>query len=699
MIRIILTVIIIAMALVFIIWKPWKELKDFTTDLKRMHASLSKGKNAGELCRRLIKFLLIPILIVLLIAMYRVFASHHEHDYTDTIVREATCTEEGVIRHQCRYCDHVEEEPLPVIPHQYEESSRIEPTCVESGTLTETCKGCGDTRTKPIPATGKHDYAEIIVREATCTEEGVIRYHCRFCDDAYEDTLPLIPHQGDEISRTEPTCVESGTIVKTCIRCGNTYMEPIPATGKHDYAEIIVKEAACEDEGVMRYQCRFCDDAYEKTLPAVGHQHKETSRTEPTCAKPGTITFTCYRCGDTYTKTIPKTEHRYSEVKREIPDCIKKKQIIYYRCDICGHEKTETAAPIGKHQYIKSYSVKRSFLKVGHDIFICSVCNSQYFAIKLHKFSWVLLILYAAVITSAFFFAYIWGKRRSVRRFSRGSFAEMITDPFFWICFVATVALTVLSYFLTAKQFQELCRGSGYSIKLDGFNWLSGIGLLLILIILIAAFCINIYLGDEAESCGWVPAVAVVFTTITIILYFIFGRQITVCIQTDAKAHIHESQQPVEITGAEASSVLNVRGEIYYVEYSYDNNIKTSWQEAAAGDGSGETITYKLDQARYIVGMDIINGRVDTKQNYYDNNRIKSLVVYYYLGDTIKAQKTVDLDDVYSMEPVHFTLIDGSLSDDYYCDSIRIEFKAVYKGQKFNDLCLTDIKFYEGTFE
>lgn len=158
-------------------------------------------------------------------------------------------------------------------------------------------------------------------------------------------------------------------------------------------------------------------------------------------------------------------------------------------------------------------------------------------------------------------------------------------------------------------------------------------------------------------------------------------------------------KNPVSVRDAVASSELTVNNYTYFVTYSYDGDVNTSWQEGSPENGVGEVLTYYFDQPRCIVGVDIINGRVDTEKNYYDNNRIERLVVYYFLDGVVKKNEVVDLDDVYNMEPVYRELTDGIFDEAYYCDSIQVEIKSVYEGVKFNDLCLTEILFYEGIYE
>lgn len=156
---------------------------------------------------------------------------------------------------------------------------------------------------------------------------------------------------------------------------------------------------------------------------------------------------------------------------------------------------------------------------------------------------------------------------------------------------------------------------------------------------------------------------------------------------------------PVSVVNAEATSELIGNKHTYSAAYSCDGDVNTCWQDGVPGNGVSEVLTYYFDQPRCIVGVDIINGRVDIEEKYYDNNRIERLVVYYLLDGVVKGNAVVDLDDVYNMEPVYYELTDGVFNEAYYCDSIQVEIESVYEGEKYNDLCLTEIHFYEGIYE
>ena len=97
--------------------------------------------------------------------------------------------------------------------------------------------------------------------------------------------------------------------------------------------------------------------------------------------------------------------------------------------------------------------------------------------------------------------------------------------------------------------------------------------------------------------------------------------------------------------------------------------------------------------------MDIVNGRVISEEKYYDNNRIATMTLYYFSNGEVTASVEIVLEDVYRTEPVHYELTEGLMDEKYNCEGIQIVIESIYTGNKYNDLCLTDICFYEGVYE
>lgn len=96
-----------------------------------------------------------------------------------------------------------------------------EPTCSEEGIQERECLHCGEKTDEQIPMRS-HEYKETVVKEATCLDEGKIKRECLHCGYTIEEAIPLLPHN-----------IENGT----CTLCGIT---PVTITKDNisDYFEV-----------------------------------------------------------------------------------------------------------------------------------------------------------------------------------------------------------------------------------------------------------------------------------------------------------------------------------------------------------------------------------------------------------------------------------------------------------------------------
>ncbi len=64
--------------------------------------------------------------------------------------------------------------------------------------------------------------------------------------------------------------------------------------------------ASCTAEGshTVITECADCGEELSResvTDKALGHDYRETARTEASCSSAGSVTYTCSRCGDSFT--------------------------------------------------------------------------------------------------------------------------------------------------------------------------------------------------------------------------------------------------------------------------------------------------------------------------------------------------------------------------------------------------------------
>ena len=243
------------------------------------------------------------------------------HAYGDwVIVKEATCTEEGLRTQTCANCGDVKKEVIPKADHTWNEGEvSKQPTCTEDGIKTFTCTVCGDTKTEVITATG-HAWSDWEVKTpATCETEGQEERHCtnEGCTEVEFKVIPALGHDLKEEIVKEPTCGETGLKNVTCSRCD--YKEEnveIPATGEHKFGEwIVTKEPSCGNAGEETRTCDVCYHTETRPIaPVAEHKWNEGEITkQPTCTEDGSRLFTCTVCGDTKTEVIPALGHDWSD--------------------------------------------------------------------------------------------------------------------------------------------------------------------------------------------------------------------------------------------------------------------------------------------------------------------------------------------------------------------------------------------------
>ena len=128
----------------------------------------------------------------------------HVHDYIAQVIKEASHTENGLLRYTCLCNDFYEEE---------------------------------------TEALG-HNYVADVAKEASCTENGVIIYSCS-CGKSYEEKIEAQGHNYVIIEHTEPTQEVDGITVYACSVCSNEYTE----TKEHE-DKYVAKMYICAKRGV-----------------------------------------------------------------------------------------------------------------------------------------------------------------------------------------------------------------------------------------------------------------------------------------------------------------------------------------------------------------------------------------------------------------------------------------------------------------
>lgn len=306
---------------------------------------------------------------------------------------EPACTTAGsrTTKEVCKKCQIVKPgsektEIVEELGHNYQETGMKAATCTEEGSRTMTCTRCGDRVTETIPKT-EHSYGEWeVVREATCTQTGERRRVCRTGGETETEIVPMLEHAYEEkVVTVEATCTEEGsrTITEVCTRCqavntGSEKTEIIPKI-PHNYGEWeAVEEATCTQAGERRHVCQVCGEEETETVPMLDHMYEERIVIrEATCTEEGSKIKICAICGDIVTETIPKIPHTYGEwevVKEAACMADGTRERI---CSVCGEKETGVIEAKG-HRYGK-WTLKQIATDAGNGVMEreCAVCREM----------------------------------------------------------------------------------------------------------------------------------------------------------------------------------------------------------------------------------------------------------------------------------------------------------------------------------
>ena len=177
---------------------------------------------------------------------------NHLYDYE--IIKEATCTTEGLKKGICKYCGVETEEIIAKTEHIIEETHFSEEKCGEHNIGIARCSICSE-----VVLSYGHQY-ELYITQAECEKDGCIKYICKSCND---EKIEIIPAHGHSESKMEivslPTCTEYGYQESSCDICGKSmqskYIDKIP----HNFQTQIVGNE-------LHLTCNVCNIKQINTL-------------------------------------------------------------------------------------------------------------------------------------------------------------------------------------------------------------------------------------------------------------------------------------------------------------------------------------------------------------------------------------------------------------------------------------------------
>lgn len=308
------------------------------------------------------------------------------HAYGDwVIVKEATCTEEGLRTQTCANCGDVKKEVLPKVDHTWNEGEvSKQPTCTEAGERTFTCTVCQETKTEvaeDLPAIG-HNWSDWEVKDPTCTEDGLKTRHCQNdgCNEVESEVIPATGHTfGDWEVTTPATCETEGQETRTCADCNETETRVIKALG-HEFVDYTYNnDATCEKDGTETAKCTRCDKTDTRVAEGtkLGHELKEEILTNPTCETAGSKKITCSRCDYEEIVEIPAIGHKWNDGEvTTAPTCTKEGVKTFTCQNDESHTRTEVIPALG-HDLKETIVKAPTCTEAGSKKVACTRCDYE----------------------------------------------------------------------------------------------------------------------------------------------------------------------------------------------------------------------------------------------------------------------------------------------------------------------------------
>ena len=342
----------------------------------------------------------------------------HEHKWDTEVIRNVSCTEDGLTRYTCSVCGDTYDETVKATGHTWgykvtgtnksvceckvcgytkehnfsifsdKDSEKKAPTCTKAGMVVATCVDCGRRRwvyDETRPALG-HDWKDNgdgtatcqregcgkshthtldegeVTKKPSCEEKGVKTYHCteENCNYTKTEDIAATGHNWDDGKiTTEASCDHTGVKTYTCKTCGDTRTETI-AMLEHTWDEgQVTTKPTCTQKGIRTYTCKVCKATKTADIEATGHDYKVKDHKDATCTEDGYTTSVCKNCGDEKKETIKATGHDWNKGKVTTKATCTEAGVMTYTCNVCKETKTEEIEATG-HQHTEIRDAKKA---------------------------------------------------------------------------------------------------------------------------------------------------------------------------------------------------------------------------------------------------------------------------------------------------------------------------------------------------
>lgn len=221
------------------------------------------------------------------------------HVADEKVIKEATCSEEGVVQKTCENCGYVWTERIPVKEHTYETYSESVDTCSEKYDMeTVKCSVCGTVKSRTMKMYyASHDY-EFKEHKTlpTCTGEGEDVYECKKCGAEKTESVAALGHGETELRNVrQATCIEDGYTGDLCCKvCGEVVVKGSVIKGVHDLKTEKIEEKDVVENGrkyhvtIWRDRCEICGECFEPYENKEYVCDVETGTAPTTAVRPST---------------------------------------------------------------------------------------------------------------------------------------------------------------------------------------------------------------------------------------------------------------------------------------------------------------------------------------------------------------------------------------------------------------------------
>ncbi|MGN0712707.1 MAG: hypothetical protein ACI4LJ_02905, partial [Anaerovoracaceae bacterium] len=235
--------------------------------------------------------------------------------------------------------------------HSWQTVTVRQATCTQQGLVQSVCSVCGQTGNQRTIAMKDHTEPSgwTVEKKATCTETGTETKSCTVCGKLLKTRkTDVIDHKAGEEQTIDATCTEAGSVKVLCTVCGHTLEEHILEALGHQPGDWVVTQAAGYGvEGSQTQYCTVCGEALNvQTIPALvidwvvpscSHTEVKWEKiTQADCENDGSRTGTCSSCGQTVTETIPATGHTEEPIEAVEASCTKAGSTAGSKCSVCG---------------------------------------------------------------------------------------------------------------------------------------------------------------------------------------------------------------------------------------------------------------------------------------------------------------------------------------------------------------------------